>query len=90
MVCARDASQSKLPTGRYDYDYDYAIMRRYAQDSVRTIRGAPEVVNRAEGASGETEFDRRCRLTWRSHGERRSAQGCGVMAITVIWPASGP
>ncbi len=44
-----------LSTGRYDYD----IALRDAEGRVRTIRGATEIVNRAEEAFGETEFGRR-------------------------------
>ncbi|MFN9367794.1 MAG: hypothetical protein ACK6CT_03360, partial [Planctomycetia bacterium] len=55
VLLGSDEIRSKLSTGRYDYD----IALRDAQGRVRTIRGATEIVNRAEEACGETEFGRR-------------------------------
>ena len=55
VLLGSEEIRSKLPTGRYDYD----IALRDAQGRVRTIRGATEIVNRAEEAFGETEFGRR-------------------------------
>ena len=55
VLLGSDAIRSRLSTGRYDYD----IALRDAEGRVRTIRGATEIVNRAEEAFGETEFGRR-------------------------------